>query len=510
MLTQGESEKLTLMSERAFADLENRIMSDVVIRLKDAGASYATTDWELSRLAQFGISERNITEWIAETMHVSEEEAAHVLSDTTYQEYNKQKRAYQIEGLSQVPFKDNMALQSQIEAITAQTKGTFQNITGSLGFAYKTPAGRMQYQSLREFYTTTLDNAMMDIQTGAFSYNTVLERTINKMTSSGLRTIDYESGWSNRVEVAARRAIMTGFGQVQRFMSEQIADELGTEYFEVSAHGGARPEHAEWQGGVYTKEELETICGLGDPLGLCGINCYHSYDPFIPGVSVRRYSEDQLAELKRTDAEEHDWNGKSYNKYEALQEQRHMERVMRKYRQDIDLLEIGGADKETITNKRIKYQTKYSQYKAFSKRMKLPMQRDRIYNDGLQVKPDPIKVANLHKNDIIKEIKEIGIKGEISLKPFVNVDVTNLSFDDQHINFERQHQVSVEEAQNYISDAKVYIKRWNGQFIKYYSQDGAAFVNMKENNIRTAFKSAEFTNDIKQMMGVLKKWKIIE
>lgn len=179
---------------------------------------------------------------------------------------------------------------------------------------------------------------------------------------------------------------MTGFGQVQRFMSEQIASELGTEYFEVSAHGGARPEHAEWQGGIYTKDELETICGLGDPLGLCGINCYHSYDPFIPGVSVRRYSDEDLERLRQEDAEEHEWNGKSYNKYEALQEQRHMERQMRKYRRDAELLEQGGADDELIENKRIKYQTKFSQYKAFSKTMGLPMQRDRIYNDGLSVR----------------------------------------------------------------------------------------------------------------------------
>ncbi len=59
---------------------------------------------------------------------------------------------------------------------------------------------------------------------------------------------------------------------------------------------------------------------------------------------------------------------------------------MRKCRQDIDLLKKGEADAETIEAKQIKYQTKYSQYKAFSDRMELPMQRDRIYNDGLSIK----------------------------------------------------------------------------------------------------------------------------
>ena len=238
---------------------------------------------------------------------------------------------------------------------------------------------------------------MMDIESGAFSYNTVLERTINTMTNSGLRYIDYASGVSSRIEVAVRRALMTGYGQVQRYMSDQIADELGTEYFEVSAHSGARPEHEEWQGGVYIKDELYSICGLDDALGLCGINCYHSYDPFFPGISKRRYTDEQLEALKAEDAKEIEFNGKKYNKYQALQEQRKMERQMRKYRQDIDLLKKGEADAETIEAKQIKYQTKFSQYKAFSDRMELPMQRDRIYNDGLKVK----SIANLEKPDII-------------------------------------------------------------------------------------------------------------
>ena len=125
---------------------------------------------------------------------------------------------------------------------------------------------------------------------------------------------------------------------------------------------------------------------------------------WVRRYSVRRYSDDDLERLRQEDAEEHEWNGKNYNKYEALQEQRHMERQMRKYRRDAELLEQGGADDELIENKRIKYQTKYSQYKAFSDRMALPMQRDRIYNDGLS-----INLSSNRKSVIInrKEILDV-------------------------------------------------------------------------------------------------------
>ena len=187
MLTQGQTEGLTLMSERAFADLEKRIMTDVVNRLKINGSPTATSDWQITRLQQYGISERDITSWIAETMKISDAETKKILSDTLYQEYNKQKRFYRIEGAKQIPFKENEPIQNLIKATTAQTHGTFQNITQSMGFAMKDPAGKMRYQSLRNFYTQTLDNAMMDIESGAFSYNTVLERCRPAGTDDRLR-----------------------------------------------------------------------------------------------------------------------------------------------------------------------------------------------------------------------------------------------------------------------------------------------------------------------------------
>lgn len=265
---------------------------------------------------------------------------------------------------------------------------------------------------------------------GHLAINTVLERTINTMTKSGLRSVDYATGHSNRIEVAVRRALMTGYGQIQRYNAEQVAAELGTDYFEVSAHGGARPSHAEWQGKVYSRAELYSVCGLDTATGLCGINCYHSYDPFIPGVSVRRYSDDDLAQIRKEDARQREYGGKTYNKYEALQHQRKLETTLRKYRRDVHLLEKGSADPDTILNKKIKYQVTYGQYKHFSKAMELPMQRARIYQDGLKVstyvkttrRSLPIQLPYVYngrkefipKNTAIEHVKTIAGKGSKS------------------------------------------------------------------------------------------------
>ena len=97
--------------------------------------------------------------------------------------------------------------------------------------------------------------------------------------------------------MAARRAVLTGFRQVQALINEQTAADFGTDSYEVSYHVGARPSHQPWEGRVWTKEELVSVCGLGDVTGLCGANCYHDYLPFIPGVSARTYTDEHLQEM---------------------------------------------------------------------------------------------------------------------------------------------------------------------------------------------------------------------
>ena len=87
---------------------------------------------------------------------------------------------------------------------------------------------------------------------------------------------------------------MTGFRQVQGKINEQVANELGTDSYEVSFHLGARPTHQVWQGRVYTYKELESVCGLGTVTGLHGANCYHDYTAFVPGVSVRNYTDEVI------------------------------------------------------------------------------------------------------------------------------------------------------------------------------------------------------------------------
>ena len=393
-MTQGEIEKLTAKTENIFSELEIRIMSDIVRRIKENNFSTATADWQVSRLQQLGMSEKQSREWMQKALKASDTEMDRIFSDEVYKEYYGHAKAYKLADLQQIPFEKNTFLAQLIEAVKQQLKGEYQNIAGSMGFAIKDPAnGRIKSVPLMDYYRSTMDNAVLDIKSGAFDYNTVLNRTIRQMTDSGIRYIEYDSGHRDRVNVVARRAVLTGFRQVQGKINEQAAADLNTDQYEVSYHVGARPTHQPWQGKVWTMQQLQEVCGLGEVTGLKGANCYHDYKPFPPG-SVRTYTDEQLARMNKEENTPKEYNGKQYTTYEALQQQRKMERNMRAQRQKIKLLQAGGADEQDIILAKAKYQGQMQTYRDFSEKMKLPEQKARIMQDGLRGKFMPTKVEH--------------------------------------------------------------------------------------------------------------------
>lgn len=382
-MTQGELEQIPQAVGRAFTKLEQRIMEDVVRKIRVNGFSSSSTDWQLYRLQQLGKSEEDIRKWIQEALAVSNHELDGIFSDQVYRQYTGQERAFRLYGMRQIPFTQNTELQRLIEGVRQNTSGTFQRITGSLGFVKENASGRLYSVSLTEFYQNTLDEAMYAIHSGAFSYQTVLNRVIHTMTRSGIRWIDYDSHHNSRIYVAARRAVMTGFRQVQGKINEQTARQLGTDSYEVTWHMGARPTHQPWQGRVWTMQQLQEVCGLGSVTGLHGANCYHDYNAFIPGVSVRAYTNEWLDEQNRRENTPKNYLGRDYTTYEALQKQRQMEAAIRKYRRDIRLMDEGGSSDRDIMLRTGHYRGKMQEYKKFSKAMGLPTQAERLYQDGL-------------------------------------------------------------------------------------------------------------------------------
>lgn len=379
-MTPEQKGSLPLRVEKLFYELQDRIFTDIIRRIQKTGEITSTADYQINKLLVLGNSTEFIEQEMKRLTGKTDPEIWELYDKVSNWEYVRYEDAYQQINGTFIPLEENEDVQQWAQAVIAQTNDEIENITRSLGMTVDMGNGKRAFTPLAQYYQKYLDRACLDIVTGSFDYNTVLRRVVKELTASGLKTIDYASGYSCRATVAARRAILTGVSQLSARINEKIAKDLGTDTYEVTWHAGHRPSHW-WGGNVYTKQELQDICHLGDVDGLCGANCRHSYLAFIPGYSVRTYTDDQLRELEAKEQQTKVYNGKEYTPYQASQAQRQMETKMRAQREKIQLLKEGGADPDDVMLAKAKYQGMLDQYAVFSKKMGIPQQRERIYYD---------------------------------------------------------------------------------------------------------------------------------
>lgn len=261
------------------------------------------------------------------------------------------------------------ALHEQLNAGLRKTQQSFFNITG-------TTANTAGHQ-----FELALDRAWLQINTGGFDYITAIKNAITDLSKNGLGAITYKSGRVDSIEVAVRRAVVTGANQTALKTQEVLADQLEVDLVETTAHGGARPSHAEWQGKVFSRkgrvtidgvtyEDLKKATGYGSAGGLGGVNCRHNFHPYVPGTS-RAYTTEQL---KALDAKKIEYNGQKYTEYEASQIQRGIERKIREAKRTVAALEAAGQD---ASEHRTRLRDLQKQYTDFTKQTGLKKQTAR-------------------------------------------------------------------------------------------------------------------------------------
>lgn len=364
-----------------FRALEITLLEEICSRLKAADELNEVTVQDIQALRSHGIDLKSIEESISKTAGISKQKLNSLLNDVVER---NQKYYTEVIDLAHVTQPETLVDAATVDAIKRQTHDTFRNLTASMGFL----VGNTMLKPARA-YQWALDNAEMQIQSGAISYNQAIANVVRQLADSGIRVVDYESGHRDFIDVAARRAVMTGVNQICAKYTEQSAQYLETPYFEVSAHAGARDKpgpspwssHKDWQGKVYSIRagdiypSIYDVCGLGAVDGLEGANCRHRRNVWVEGVSERTYTDEQLAHID--DDLGCDFDGKKYTAYEATQMQRRVKREARKLKREKAAYKAAGLhEDETAVNIRLRRLN--AKYKAFSVAAGLPEQRERM------------------------------------------------------------------------------------------------------------------------------------
>lgn len=364
-----------------FRALEITLLEEICSRLKAADELNEVTVQDIQALRSHGIDLKSIEEAISKTAGISKQKLNSLLNDVVER---NQKYYTEVIDLAHVTQPETLVDAATVDAIKRQTHDTFRNLTASMGFL----VGNTMLKPARA-YQWALDNAEMQIQSGAISYNQAIKTAVKHLADSGLKVVDYESGHRDQIDVAVRRAVMTGVNQICAKYTEQSAQYLETPYFEVSAHAGARDKpgpspwssHKDWQGKVYSIRagdiypNIYEVCGLGAVDGLEGANCRHRRNVWVEGVSERTYTDEQLEHID--DDLGCEFDGKKYTAYEATQMQRRVEREVRRLKREKSAYKAAGLREEEQTVN-IRLRRLNAKYNAFSAAAGLPEQRERM------------------------------------------------------------------------------------------------------------------------------------
>lgn len=351
-----------------YQSLENFIIKDFARKILKTGEVTSSAEWQALRATEIGLASSHIKKELKKLIKLSENEIERLFNQSALESIDSDNKIFENGGLDIIKINDHPYLKQLLEASMKQTNKELKNLTNSLGFA-EIIGGKVVYSTITKFYQKQLDLATMKILTGVTDYNSAIKHAIKILTNSGVRYVDFPTGWSNRIDVAVRRVVMTGVNQMAAKMVDYNCDALGVELVEVLAHGGARLSHQDWQGQIYTRgtatdkyENFEDATQYGEADGLCGINCRHSYAPFVEG-SPRTWSDKQLEDLKNSTV---DYNGKTDTEYEASQYQRKLERGIRQSKREILAYHESGLKKD-FENASIKLQRQREKYNDFAK-----------------------------------------------------------------------------------------------------------------------------------------------
>lgn len=407
MLTPEYYDKCTEQLIKLYADLDNAIISDIVRRLIKNGEMTDTAKWQAKQLQETGMLYEDIIAEIAKRTDASKNHVRTLFEDAGVQSIRNDNYFYRAAGLSGIVKMSPAALQT-LNAGYVKCAGDLSNLT-------LTTANASQ-----QLYITACNNAYMQITSGAFDYNTAIRNAVKAAAAGGAEII-YPSGHTDKLDVAVRRSVLTGVGQTCRQLSEINAMDMGCDLMEITAHSGARPSHAEWQGQIVSLSgrkgylsKADIGYGTGDGFG--GWNCRHDWYPFFEGISKRAYTDEHLKALNEKNIE---YNGKMYSEYEISQMQRKMERDIRQLKRGAIAADTGikNADSEELSKLFAEDFTKISVKLKEKERM-----LKEFLNETGQL-PDSSRIwANGFDKSISQKAVWANKKSPISLTKFLNDD----------------------------------------------------------------------------------------
>lgn len=429
MLSENQIEQLTERLVNRIEKANIYFLEEIGKSIKKIGKLSPTKAQQLVQILKYGGNYQEIVNKIAQLTNLNIKEIDEIFYQFAKQDQQFYKKFYDYRNKPFIPINENEVLRSQVLSFANITKREMANFmnTRALGYSIKDSDGVIRFYGLQDTYNRLLDEAILNVGQGKEDFNSAMSRIMKEIGGSGLKTLDFASGRSIRLDSMARQHLQSALRNLHNEMQEEFGKDFDSDGIEISVHLNPAPDHAEAQGRQFSDEEYKKLQEIGIAKDyrerainihaelksgetpyfrpISEYNCYHYIFPIILGVSKPNYTDEQLQEIIDNNNKGFELDGKHYTMYEGTQLQRSLERRIRGQK-DIQILAKASGNEELAMESQYKLNQLTQKYKELSDVSSLPTKKDRLKISGyrkISTKPLEEKISLLYNKGTAEE-----------------------------------------------------------------------------------------------------------
>ena len=398
MLNENKQEELLKIFQQRFENYNTQVLKflgETIKKFKDLNSSQA---YSLAQQLKYNTTVKDLLNELSKISGLSVKDLKAILEKVAKENIGFADVYYKARGLETPIYSENKALQRLVSSVYNISGAEFKNIAKSTGFRLLGDNGEPLLLDINETYKYVIDKCVVAISQGKETYQQSMRSTLKQLSDSGVRKIDYESGYSRRLDTSIRMNILDSMRQVSNESQQLFGKEFDSNGIEISTHLNPSPDHSNVQGHQFSNKEYEKLQSTGVATDYNGevidirikdnfrpistMNCFHYIFSIVLGVSKPQYSNEELKKIIDDNEKGAELDGKHYTNYELTQIMRKLETKIREQK-DLQIMARASDDKDLILQAQTKITQLTNKYKQVVKISGLPNQlstRGRVSN----------------------------------------------------------------------------------------------------------------------------------
>ena len=339
MLSEDTQEKLASILTDRIQKINEKILVKIGENIKKIGSLTTSQAYQIQQILKYGGDLQKIINELAKVTKLNVNDIYKILEEEAKRNQAWAKQFYDYKGIDFIPYEQNIRLQRQVKALANLTAETYLNIsnTRAIGYTIKDLQGNVVFKDISSVYRDTIDKAILSVSQGKSTYQEQMREIIKQIGTSGLKTIDYETGTTRRLDSAIKMNLLGGIRDLSNEMQNEFGKEFGADAIEISVHEFPAIDHADIQGHQFSFEEFnkfkddkefEDLKGNKflptdergqDRRNISQYNCFHYLFNIVAGVSKPQYTDKQLQEINERNEKGFEFEGKHYTFYDGEQ-----------------------------------------------------------------------------------------------------------------------------------------------------------------------------------------------